>query len=118
METVLFVLKVVASALLGVTALASLLKCLSLMIKSWLAREEPPARAAARTALTVAALNFLAGAAVSLIIFLWNPEPLLLLVLLSFSLFWAWLVYMSEKSSYKLTRWWQRNHSSHEEREE
>lgn len=108
METMSFILKVVASVLLGVIALASLLRCLYLAIKSWLAREESPARAAVRTALTIAALNFLAGVAVTLIAFLWNPVLLLLPVLLGFSLLWACLVYVSEASPYHLTRWWQR----------
>jgi fatty acid desaturase len=121
METMNFIIKVIASAVLGGIALVCLLRSLYLVIKSWLVRKESPAHAAARTALTVAALNFLAGAAVSLIVFLWNPVLLLLPVLLGCSLFWAWLVYVSEASPYQLTRWWQKirkDQSSCDEREE
>jgi hypothetical protein len=108
METVSFVFKVVASLLLGMIALASLLRCIYLVIKSWRIPGKSPASAAARTALAVATLNFVAGVAVSLIVFLWNPVLILLLVLLVLSLFWAWLVYISEASPHELAGWWQK----------
>jgi len=121
METVISVLKIVASLLLGAIALASLLRCVYLVIKSWRTSGESPASAAAHTALTAATLNFVAGVAVSLIVFVWNPVFILLLVLLVLSLFWAWLVYISEASPHGLSRWWQemkKNGSSDERGEE
>jgi len=104
METVVSIFRVLVSILLSMVALASLLRGIYLWFKLWCAGGE----SYAHTSLVIARLNFLAGAAVSLIVFLWNPEILLLPILLCSSLIWALVVYQSVASPYQLASWWQR----------
>ena len=87
--TALFVLKVIASILLCVAALASLLKGMYLWFQLYRAQGE----SYRQVAFEVAKLSFVAGALMSVTVFLWNPAVLILLGLLFLSIAVAFMMY-------------------------
>ena len=111
--TTLAVLKVVASILLCVAALACLLEGLYL----WLQLMRSQGESYRQVAFEVAKLSFIAGALVSVTVFLWYPAILVLLVFLVLSLFVAWAVYQSVASPYCTAGWWRRVEASRKARD-
>ena len=109
METAAFVLKIVVSILLSMVALASLLRGIYLWIQLWRAQGE----SYTQVAFMIAKLNLVAGVLISLTVFLWNPEILILIVFLGFSLIGALTVYHLVASPYQLASGWQRIERSH-----
>lgn len=102
MGTVVFIFKIGASIVLSMAAFASLLAGGYLWFQLWHARGESYTRAA----LMIAKLVFTAGVLISLAVFFWNPEILIILACLGLSLIGALSVYWLTASPYVTADWW------------